>query len=94
MGRGDARHGDVAVHSLVITQSKPVKLFSNGRLRREFDLYLDDVTEAVSRLLTQPPRPDPAVDRAHQAVKRQAPWLLYNVGNSQPVEVNELAGPD
>ena len=74
-----------------IMQSKPVKLFSNGRLRRDFT-YVDDVTEAVSRLLTQPPRPDPAVDRAHQAVKRQAPWLLYNVGNSQPVEVNELVG--
>jgi UDP-glucuronate 4-epimerase len=72
-----------------ITQGKPVKLFGNGRLRRDFT-YIDDVTEAVSRLLTQPPRPDPAIDRADEAARRQAPWLLYNVGNSQPVEVTEL----
>ena len=50
-----------------IMQGKPVKLFSNGRLRRDFT-YIDDVTEAVSRLLTQPPRPDPAIDRADEAV--------------------------
>ena len=55
-----------------IMQSRPVKLFNHGHMRRDFT-YMDDVTEAVSRLLTQPPRPDPAVDRAHatrQSAKR------------------------
>ena len=42
-----------------ILQGKPLKLFNDGRLRRDFT-YIDDVTEAVSRLLTRPPRSDPA----------------------------------
>jgi UDP-glucuronate 4-epimerase len=72
-----------------IAQRRPVKLFNNGRLRRDFT-YIDDATEAVSRLLTQPPRSNPEVDHAREAARPQPPWLLYNVGNSQPVEVNEL----
>src|SRR6202167_3028194 len=71
-----------------ILQGNPLKLFNNGRMRRDFT-YIDDVTEAVSRLLTRPPRPDPAGEAGRDGV--QAPSLLYNVGNSQPVEVNELA---
>jgi UDP-glucuronate 4-epimerase len=70
-----------------ILQGKPIKLFNEGRLRRDFT-YIDDVTEAVSRLLTRPPRPDPAGEAGRET--GQAPSLLYNVGNSQPVEVNEL----
>jgi UDP-glucuronate 4-epimerase len=70
-----------------ILQGKPLKLFNDGRLRRDFT-YIDDVTEAVSRLLTRPPRPDAEGEAERDSV--QAPSLLYNVGNSQPVEVNEL----
>jgi UDP-glucuronate 4-epimerase len=70
-----------------ILQGKPIKLFNDGRLRRDFT-YIDDVTEAVSRLLTRPPRPGPAGDAEREG--GQTPALLYNVGNSQPVEVNEL----
>jgi UDP-glucuronate 4-epimerase len=70
-----------------ILQGKPLKLFDDGRMRRDFT-YIDDVTEAVSRLLTRPPRSDPASEAERET--SQAPSLLYNVGNSQPVEVNEL----
>jgi UDP-glucuronate 4-epimerase len=69
-----------------ILQGKPLKLFHGGRLRRDFT-YIDDVTEAMSRLLTRPPRLEPGQP---DAASGQAPSILYNVGNSQPVEVNEL----
>jgi UDP-glucuronate 4-epimerase len=70
-----------------ILQGKPLKLFNDGRMRRDFT-YVDDVIEAVSRLLTRPPRPDPVGEA--EGDSGQTPSLLYNVGNSQPVEVNEL----
>jgi UDP-glucuronate 4-epimerase len=73
-----------------IMDGTPLKLFNNGRLRRDFT-YIDDVTEAVIRLVKRPPEPNPSWsgDTPDPATSR-APWRLYNVGNSHPVEVLEL----
>ena len=73
-----------------IMDGKPLKLFNNGRLRRDFT-YIDDVTEAIIRLVKRPPAPNPSWsgDTPDPATSR-APWRLYNVGNSRPVELLEL----
>ncbi|MGO9681499.1 MAG: NAD-dependent epimerase [Beijerinckiaceae bacterium] len=73
-----------------IMDGTPLKLFNNGRLRRDFT-YIDDVTEAVVRLIKCPPEPNPSwSDKAPDPATSRAPWRLYNVGNSHPVEVLEL----
>jgi UDP-glucuronate 4-epimerase len=73
-----------------ILAGRPIKLFNHGRMRRDFT-YVDDVTEAVVRLIERAPagdaqwsgvRPDPASSRA--------PWRVYNIGNHTPVEVPEV----
>jgi UDP-glucuronate 4-epimerase len=53
--------------------------------------YIDDVTEAVVRLLPRPPAPNPAWsgDQPDPATSR-APWHVYNIGNSQPAELLEV----
>lgn len=83
---------DMAVwlFTAAIMDGKPVRLFNNGRMRRDFT-YIDDVTEAVTRLLLRPPKPDATVtgERPDPA-RSSAPWRLYNVGNSSPVELMEL----
>ena len=73
-----------------IMAGRPIKLFNHGRMRRDFT-YVDDVAEAVARLVTLPPAPDPAWsgDAPDPATSR-APWRVYNIGNSQPVEVTEV----
>ena len=45
----------------------------------------------MARLVTLPPAPDPAWsgDAPDPATSR-APWRVYNIGNSQPVEVTEV----
>jgi UDP-glucuronate 4-epimerase len=73
-----------------ILEGRPVKLFNEGHMRRDFS-YVDDVTESVIRLLDQPALPDPDWSGAHvTAATSNAPWRLYNVGNGNPVEVIEL----
>ena len=73
-----------------IMDGMPVKLFNNGRMGRDFT-YIDDVTEAVIRLVGHPPDPNPAWSRdAPDPATSYAPWRLYNIGNSSPVEVIEL----
>jgi UDP-glucuronate 4-epimerase len=73
-----------------ILQGRPIKLFNNGRMRRDFT-YIDDAVEAVVRLLRRPPAPNPiwSTDAPDPATSL-APWQIYNIGNSQPVEVIEV----
>jgi UDP-glucuronate 4-epimerase len=73
-----------------ILQGRPVKLFNEGHMRRDFT-YIDDAVEAVVRLLRRPPAPNPiwSADAPDPATS-QAPWHVYNIGNSQPVEVTEV----
>jgi UDP-glucuronate 4-epimerase len=62
-----------------IFAGRPLRLFNDGHMRRDFT-YIDDVIEAMVRLIDAPPG----------AAAEQPPHRLYNVGNSQPVEVITL----
>jgi len=73
-----------------IMDGKPIRLFNNGQMRRDFT-YIDDVSEAVVRLLRQPAKADSAwSSAAPDPSSSSAPWRIYNVGNSHPVELTEL----
>lgn len=70
-----------------ILAGEPLKIFNHGKHRRDFT-YIDDIVEGVVRVLDHVSvgnpqwsgqSPDPASSRA--------PWKLYNIGNSQPVEL-------
>jgi UDP-glucuronate 4-epimerase len=73
-----------------ILEGRPIKLFNHGQMRRDFT-YIDDVVEAVARLISRPPAPNPvwSGDTPDPATSR-SPWHVYNIGNSQPVEVTEV----
>lgn len=73
-----------------ILQGKPVRLFNDGKMKRDFT-YVDDVTEALVRLLDRPAAPDPNWSAAApNPATSFAPWRVYNIGNHTPVDVNEL----
>ena len=73
-----------------IIKGKPIHLFNDGRMRRDFT-YVDDVVEALVRLIDRPPAANPAWsgDAPDPATSR-APWRVFNIGNSSPVELIEL----
>ena len=83
---------DMAVwlFTAAIMQGRPIKLFNNGQMRRDFT-YVDDVVEAILRLVLRPPQPDPTWSgEAPDPATSRAPWRVYNIGNSRPVEVVEV----
>jgi len=70
-----------------ILAGKPIKVFNHGNMRRDFT-YVDDVVQAIGRLIDRKPqaaadwdanRPDPSTSAA--------PWKIYNIGNSHPEEL-------
>jgi UDP-glucuronate 4-epimerase len=73
-----------------IFEDRPVRLYNHGHMRRDFT-YVDDVIEAVVRLIEAPPA-ETAVDAAAptSSTPSQPPHRIYNVGNEQPVEVVAL----
>jgi UDP-glucuronate 4-epimerase len=73
-----------------IMQGRPIRLFNNGHMRRDFT-YVDDVVEAVVRLIDRPPSGDPTWSGHEPDPSRSAaPWRIYNIGNNQPVEVTDV----
>ena len=73
-----------------ILHGRPIKLFNNGRMRRDFT-FIDDVVEAVVRLVPRPSSPNRAWSgEAPDPATSRAPWHIYNIGNSSPIEVLEV----
>jgi UDP-glucuronate 4-epimerase len=70
-----------------ILEGRPIDVFNEGRMQRDFT-YVDDVVEGVVRVLAKPPGPDPAWsgDRPDPGTSR-APYRVYNIGNDRPVEL-------
>ncbi len=72
-----------------IIEGTPVRLFNHGRMRRDFT-YIDDVIEAMARLIDKPPAGDPQWSGTPDPARSRAPWRVYNIGNNRPVEVTEV----
>ena len=47
------------IFAKAIVEGTPIQLFNYGRMRRDFT-YVDDIVEAVERLIGKPPAPDKA----------------------------------
>jgi len=72
-----------------IVNDQPIQLFNYGNHRRDFT-YIDDIVEGVIRVLDKPaePNPDWSGDNPDSATS-YAPWRIYNIGNNNPVELND-----
>jgi UDP-glucuronate 4-epimerase len=70
-----------------ISNGNPVKLFNGGQMLRDFT-YIDDVTEALVRLIDRAPRGEPyRLGEGPDPKFSAAPWRIYNVGNNKPEEL-------
>ncbi len=63
-----------------IAQGQPIDVYNYGKMKRDFT-YIDDVVEAIIRIIPQPP---------HRSA--QPPYKVYNLGNNSPVELGEFIG--
>jgi UDP-glucuronate 4-epimerase len=75
-----------------ILGGEPIDVYNAGAMSRDFT-YVDDVTEAILRLMDKPPAPDPDFDHANPDPARAAgPHRVYNIGNHTPVDLDAFIG--
>src|SRR5690606_21737550 len=70
-----------------ILAGEKIPVFNYGKHRRDFT-YIDDIVEGVIRVLDRPALPSPGWSGGHpDPGSSSAPWRVYNIGNSSPVEL-------
>lgn len=70
-----------------ILENKPIKVFNNGLMTRDFT-YVDDIVESLFLLLNKPALPNPSFNSSDpDNASSWAPHRVFNIGNSQPVSL-------
>jgi UDP-glucuronate 4-epimerase len=59
-----------------ILAGQPIRVFNQGKMRRDFT-YVDDIVEGIVRVIEKPPTGD----------GDDAPYAVYNIGNHDAVEL-------
>jgi len=62
--------------SKAILAGEPIRVFNNGKMRRDFT-FVDDIVEGIVRVTEKPPG----------AEGDGAPYVIYNIGNHEAVEL-------
>ncbi|MET0271066.1 MAG: GDP-mannose 4,6-dehydratase [Sphingomonas sp.] len=68
-----------------ILNDRPIAVFNNGDMRRDFT-YIDDIVAGIVAALDNPP----ADDGAAKAGGSRSPHRLYNIGNNRSEELGRL----
>lgn len=70
-----------------ILHNRPIKVFNNGDMLRDFT-YIDDIVEGVVRIANVIPSGNPLWDETNpDPATSPAPFRVYNIGNSQPTKL-------
>lgn len=70
-----------------ILHDRPIKVFNNGDMLRDFT-YIDDIVESVVRIAGIIPEANPSWDsHAPDPASSSAPYRIYNIGNQNPVRL-------
>jgi len=70
-----------------ILEGRPIEVFNNGHMRRDFT-FIDDIVEGVVRVIDRAAAPNPSWSGMHpDSATSYAPWQIYNIGNNEPVEL-------
>jgi UDP-glucuronate 4-epimerase len=80
---------DMAYYSFTraMLAGEAIKVYNHGRMKRDFT-YIDNVVEAVSRLVRRKAEPNPGWNGLDpDPGTSYAPYRIYNIGNNRPVEL-------
>jgi UDP-glucuronate 4-epimerase len=70
-----------------ILEGKPIKVFNNGNMARDFT-YVDDIVEGVIRVIDNPPGGNAGWSgKTPERSNSKASYQIYNIGKNEPVKL-------
>jgi UDP-glucuronate 4-epimerase len=70
-----------------ILKGEPINVFNHGMMIRDFT-FISDIVESIKRLLTKPAISNPSWSgKTPHIPTSTAPYRIYNIGNSNPVNL-------
>lgn len=81
---------DMALFKFVsaIETGKPIEIYGEGAMKRDFT-YIDDLVEAIIRLIDCPPVPGHSITRpgVQDTLSHVAPWRVVNIAGGNPISL-------
>lgn len=78
------------IFTKAILEGRPIQVFNNGQMIRDFT-YVDDIVEAITRLVPTPAKGIEGYDFTKQTpAASSAPYRIYNIGNNAPVNLMDF----
>ena len=75
-----------------ILEDSAIDIYNHGNMERDFT-YIDDIVEALVRVMRMKPQPDPSWDGdSPDPGTSYAPYRVYNIGGSRPVRLMDFIG--
>ncbi len=75
------------IFTKAILEGRPIDVFNYGKMKRDFT-YIDDIVEGIIRVVDKIADPNPIWSASQpDPATSYAPYKIYNIGNSQPVEL-------
>ena len=73
-----------------ILEGKPIRIFNNGQMCRDFT-YIDDIVEGIVRVLFHTPVANASWNSASPAPdSSSAPFRIFNIGNNESVPLEQF----
>lgn len=70
-----------------ILQNKPIKVFNDGKMSRDFT-FVGDIVEGIVKVMEKPAVPSPDWNpKAPNPAISSAPYRIYNIGNRNPANL-------
>ena len=73
-----------------ILNNTPIKVYNNGKMKRDFT-FIEDVVESIYRCILKPPRRK-VISKKNYKINDEysAPYKIFNIGNSSSIDLIEF----
>jgi UDP-glucuronate 4-epimerase len=78
------------IFTKAILENKPIEVFNNGDMFRDFT-YIDDIVNGIVKMIDKPAKADPSWNsQKPDPASSKVPYKIYNIGKGSPVNLMDF----